>query len=264
MYTLAMINQKGGVGKTTSAVTIAHGLALAGARVLLVDLDAQGNVADTLGLEKQGGLYSLLFGGGQPITPSGRERLDVVVGDHTTVEAKERLTGRSFREYVLKEALEELDYNVCVLDVAPGVDILQMCALVVCDGFLVPVALDHLAVVGARDALSSAVRLGQRRKAECGAFLGILPTFWERTTKESHEQLQILVEQFGRGSWPPIPLDVKAREAPAYGQTLWEYAPDCRALMGVVIENQRRGGYRQVLVRLAQEIGNGNGNGGGR
>ena len=59
MFVLALVNQKGGVGKTTSAVTIAHGLALAGARTLLVDLDCQGNVADALGLVKEGGVYRL-------------------------------------------------------------------------------------------------------------------------------------------------------------------------------------------------------------
>lgn len=256
MYTLALINQKGGVGKTTSAVTIAHGLAIAGAQVLLVDLDAQGNVADVLGLEKRGDLYRLLFERAPAVRSSGRERLEVVLGDHSSMEAQERLVGRSFREYVLRDALKQYDcYDVVVLDVAPGVDIFQMCALVACDGFLVPVALDYLAAVGARDVLTSAARLSQLGQ-EYGTFLGILPTFWERTTKESAEQLQILVEQFGKMSWPPIPLDVKAREAPAYGKTLWEYAPDCRALCGVVIENQRRGGYRQVLVRLGQEIGN--------
>ena len=257
MFVLALVNQKGGVGKTTSAVTIAHGLALAGARVLLLDLDCQGNVADALGLEKEGGIYRLLFETQPAVRASGRERLEVVLGDHSTYEAKQRLAGQSFREYALRAALEEMEHvDVVVLDVAPGVDVLQVAALVACTGFLVPVALDHLAVVGANDALVSAATLTRRgMQAECGRFLGVLPTFWERTTKESHEQLQVLVEQFGKQLWPPIPVDVKARESPAYGRTLWEYAPDCRALTGVEIGGMRRGGYRQVLQRLAREIG---------
>jgi len=259
MYTLALINQKGGVGKTTSAVTLAHGLALAGAETLLVDLDAQGNVGDALGLEKGPGLYALLFGNGAAaVQSSGRERLEVVLGNKETVAAKQRLAGMDFREFALRDALEGFDcYDVCILDVAPGVDVLQVCALVACDAFLIPVELSYLAVVGAGDALTSATQLMERGRGVCGHFIGVLPTFWERTTRESQEQLQMLVEMFGEQGWPPIPLDVKAREAPAHGQTLWEYAPGTRALNGVEIGGVRRGGYRQVLARLAREIVNG-------
>jgi len=260
MFTLAIVNQKGGVGKTTTAVTLGHGLAIAGANVLLVDLDAQGNVGDALGLEKNGGLYRLLFeNGSAAIQASGRERLDVVMGNHSTVEAKSRLAGMDFREYALREALSRFDdtYHVVILDVAPGVDILQVAALVACDAYLIPVELSHLAVVGASAALSSAAELMRRSQGACGYFLGVLPTMWERTTNESHQQLEALVELFGEGGWPPILVDVKAREAPAHGRTLWEYAPQCRALRGVEIGGMRRGGYQQVLQRLALEIQNG-------
>jgi len=255
MITIAIVNQKGGVGKTTTAVTLAHGLAMAGGRVLLVDLDAQGNCADVLGLDKADGLYRLLFDNPlRAIISTGRERLDVVLSDKTTLDAKNRLAGEPFREQALSRVLRKLGgYDICVLDNAPGVDVLQLGALVACDYFLIPVALDYLAVVGAGDALTSVatlVKLG----GDCGKFLGILPTMWERTTKESHEQLEALVEQFGKRGWPPIPLDVKAREAPAFGKTLWEYAPKCRAIVGVEICGVLRGGYRQVLQRLAQEI----------
>jgi chromosome partitioning protein len=261
VITIAIINQKGGVGKTTTAVTLAHGLAMAGAQTVLVDLDAQGNCADALGLEKGDGLYRLLFGDPlRAVTATGRERLSIVLSDKQAVEAKNRLAGEAFREQALRRALRKLNghCDVCVLDSAPGVDVLQVGALVACDYFLIPVALDHLAVIGAGDALASAATLTELGgSSACGRFLGILPTMWERTTNESHEQLESLVEQFGKRGWPPIPLDVKAREAPAFGKTLWEYAPRCRAIMGVEICGVLRGGYRQVLQRLAQEVRNG-------
>ena len=256
MIVLSILNQKGGVAKTTSAVTLAHGLALAGKKTLLVDLDAQGNCADALGLAKRGGLYSLLFdSAARAVTPSGRQRLDVVTGDKvSTVEAKERLTGVSFREQKLRAALERLEgYDVAVLDTAPGVDILQVSALVACTHFMIPVALDHLAVVGAGDALGTVATLQQVGQFR-GTLLGLLPTMWERTTRESHEQLTILAKQYPEYIWPPIPLDVKAREAPAYGQTLWEYAPKTRALVGVHLADQIVGGYRRVLRRLLDEV----------
>jgi chromosome partitioning protein len=256
--TLAIINQKGGVGKTTTAVTLAHGLARCGCCVLLVDLDAQGNVADALGLEKGEALYRLLIenAGRRAIVPSGRERLSVVVGGKRTVEAKQVLAGQSFREYALKNALAKLgDYDLCILDVAPGVDLLQIGALVAATHFLIPVALDHLAVIGAGDALASVAALKQVGALEA-QFLGVLPTMWERTTKESHEQLMTLAEQFQALVWPPIPRDVKAREAPAFGKTLWEYAPlSTRALAGVLVDaGPALGGYSQVMTRLIREV----------
>ena len=255
MITLAIVNQKGGVGKTTTAVTLGHGLALAGKRVVLVDLDAQGNLADALGVEKRGGLYDLLFESpNEAAQATGRDNLGLVAGDHSTVEAKQRLTGMNFREYRLQQALEELQgYDVAILDAAPGVDILQVSAFVACTHFLIPVALDHLAVVGAGDALTTTASLKKVGRFR-GDFLGILPTMWERTTKESHEQLEIIAQQFGRLVWPPVPLDVKAREAPSYGKTLWEYAPSTRALVGAKVGDKVIGGYGQVLKRFLDEV----------
>jgi chromosome partitioning protein len=255
VLTLAIVNQKGGVGKTTTAVTLGHGLALAGRQALIVDLDAQGNVSDALGIDKAGGLYDLLFGNKSKATCStGRKNLDLVPSDKTTVKVKQELIAVDFREYVLKSALDELrGYDAILLDSAPGVDVMQVSALVACTHFIIPVALDHLAVVGAGDALATTAGLKKVGRFG-GEFLGILPTMWERTTRESHEQLKILVEQYPDLVWPPIPQDVKAREAPAYGQTLWEYAPKTRALAGVEINGQRIGGYRAVLKRLLEEV----------
>lgn len=257
MITLSILNQKGGVAKTTTAVTLAHGLAKLGNRVLLVDLDAQGNVSDALGLDKGPGLYSLLVleAGRDAVQASGRENLDVVRSDKTTAELKQLLAGRAFREQALKKALAGLasDYDWCVIDSAPGADVLQINALIACDVFLIPVALDHLAVVGASDALATVSSLKEAGGLG-GDFLGVLPTLWERRTKESHEQLMILANEFTKWVWPPIPQDVKAREAPAHGETLWEYAPKCRAMAGVELNGRQVGGYVSVLSRLQEEV----------
>ena len=258
MKTIAIVNQKGGVGKTTTAVTLGHGMAMGGMRVLVVDLDPQGNVADALGIAKRPGTYEMLIGD-PTLAPglSGRPGLEVVPGNKRTVEAKQILAGMAFREQRLRQALDVYAgvYDVCLLDAAPGVDVLQIGALVACDYFLIPVALDHLAVVGAADALASTASLLQ-----VGAFrgrcLGVLPTMWERRTKESQTQLEVLAGQFRELVWPPVPLDVKAREAPAHGMTLWEYAPVCRALQGAILDSGARvGGYVQVLARLVREVG---------
>lgn len=261
MQTIGIFNQKGGVGKTTTAITLAHGLALEGHRVLLVDLDAQGNVGDALGLEKAGGLYELLYGRERgAIGGSRRERLDVILSDHSTVEAKSRLMGENFREYRLRDRLGSFSerYEVCVLDTSPGVDVLQVSALVACDAVLTPVCLEHLAVVGAGDLLGTVASL-QQVGAFRGRWLGVLPTMWERRTNESEGQLRALAAAFKRLVYPPIPVDARAREAPRAGKTLWEYAPECRALQGTEIvkeggERVRIGGYGEVLARVRREV----------
>ncbi len=259
MRTLAIVNQKGGVGKTTTAVTLGHGLAREGERVLLVDLDAQGNVSDLLGLEKGEGVYELLVNGRYEITVARSNlsgRLDVVAGGKRTAEAKGILMGRAFREQELQRGLARLegDYEWVILDVEPGVGLLQVCALVASDHFMVPCSLADLSVGGVEDVLESVATL--RAAGATGVeFLGVLPTFWERVTRESGLQLEALEAEYGGRVWPPIPLDVRAREAPAYGRTLWEYAPRCRALEGKWLEAVLTGGYVQVLERLMREVG---------
>lgn len=259
MITIAILNQKGGVGKTTTAVTLAHGLALANHPTLLVDLDAQGNCADALGLEKGRDLYNILIdGAGVEAIQLARMNLDAILGGKETAAAKQTLVGMEFREQILKRGLDQFadDYDYCLLDAAPGVDVLQVSALVAADYFLIPVALDHLAVIGAGDALASAMSLAQLGALDA-RFLGILPTMWERTTNESQDQLTNLANQFQKLVWPPIPLDVHARECTACGQTLYEYMPATRALDGVLIRDRQVGGYRQVQGRLLEEVNGG-------
>jgi len=253
---LAFVNQKGGVAKTTTAVTIAHGLAREGLRVLLVDLDAQGNCADALGVEKEGALYRFLVLEDDRIARTVRDELDLIDGDKTTVKAKKIITGESFSEYVLRTRLEaiEQDYDVIVLDSAPGADVLQINALVACTHFIIPISLSHLATVGGADLLGTVASL-KKVGAFNGQFLGVLPTLWERTTRESHTQLRAMAQHFKRLTWSPIPVDVKAREAPGHGKTLWEYAPSTRALVGVEENGRQVGGYQSVLARLMREMG---------
>ncbi len=256
MNVIAIVNQKGGVGKTTTAVTLAHGLSMSGQRVLLVDLDAQGNCADALGVEKRPGLYDWLVLDGDAIEQDVRRKLDLVPGDKTTVKAKRIISAEAFSERILRDRLETLTvpYDLVILDSAPGADVLQINALVAATHFLIPVSLAHLATVGAVDVLGTVQSL-KKVGAFTGEWLGLLPTMWDRTTNESHTQLKAMAERFGRLVWPPIPIDVKAREAPGAGKTLWEYACDGRAIAGVIEGGVEVGGYAAVLRRLIDEVG---------
>ena len=109
---IAILNQKGGVGRTTTAVTLASGLAKDGRRVLLVDLDTQGNVADSLGLPHGDDLRRMLSPNlrcslEQVVIPSGLEHLDVIRSDKSTTALKQILAGVTLREYILADALEK-------------------------------------------------------------------------------------------------------------------------------------------------------------
>ena len=230
--TMAILNQKGGVGKTTTAVTLASGLARNGYRVLLIDLDTQGNVADSLGLPHGDDLRRLLSPDlrcplDQVITSSGLDRLDVIRSDKSTTALKQTLAGVTLREYILADVLESAAYDVILLDCAPSADLLHFAALVAADYLLIPTRLDKLAVNGVRDALQTLAAL--KRISHCQV-AGILPTFYERVTLESHEQLIHLAQTFGKLVLPPIPQDTQCRVASRYGKTLWEYSPQAKAL----------------------------------
>lgn len=253
--TLAILNQKGGVGKTTTAVTLASGFAQKGYKVLLVDLDTQGNVADSLGIPQGDGLRRLLSPDlrqplEQIVTYSRQECLFVICSDKTTAGLKQTLAGVTLREYILADALEAADYDLIFLDCAPSVDLLHFAALAAADYLLIPTRLDKLAINGVRDALQSLVSL--KCVSHC-QLAGILPTFYERVTVESHVHLTHLAQTFGRLVLPPIPQDTHCRVASRCGKTLWEYEPGTRALLGYGAAGDKKvGGYVQVMERVEE------------
>lgn len=248
---IAVANQKGGTGKTTTVVTLGHRLAMDGYAVLLVDTDVQGHVAVALGLEKQPGVYRAVQwfqGVGDLLIVPARDRLDVLPGDKSTEPAKRILAGLDFRERVLAEVFAEVSdrYDVIIIDCAPSVDVLHVAALVAADYLLVPTRLDHLAIDGVVEVINSLA--GIKRRSDQGAkLLGIVPTFLDRQTNESVVQLQALVNRFGKMVLPPVPVDVRLRECPAYGKTIWEYAPTSRSVVGVNGNGKSVGGYLQIV-----------------
>jgi chromosome partitioning protein len=253
--TIAILNQNGGVGKTTTAVTLASGFARKGYQVLLVDLDTQGYVADGLGIPQSDDLRGLLSPDlhqplDQAATSSGLERLFVIRSDKSTAGLKQTLAGVTLREYILADALEAADYDLILLDCAPSVDVLHFADLVAAEYLIIPTRLDKLAVNGVRDALQSLISL--KHISHC-QLAGILPTFYERVTVESHVQLTHLAQTFGRSVLPPIPQDTQCRMASCFGKTLWEYEPETRALSGYEAAGYMKvGGYVQVMERLEE------------
>ena len=228
---------KGGVGKTTTAVNLAHGLASMGKRVLLVDCDTQGQVAKFLGEKPPCGLYEFIterLEDGQCIARNEtihpcRENLWILDGGIRLVELKNRLgeQPRDVRQTVLAKKLipKEGALDFLIFDCAPGWDVLSVNILMAASEVLCPVALQGPSMQGLKTFfryLQSAQKINHELRLEY-----ILPTMFDRRTRHSHEIFTQLKKYFSRQICDPIHYNVRLSEAPANGQTIFEY--DVRA-----------------------------------
>lgn len=254
MEIIAFANQKGGVGKTTTAVTLAAGLAAQGHSTLLVDLDPQGHVAFSLGLEKKPALYQLICLEEKlpDLVVTARPHLDILPGNKLSEKVKRHITLSDFRETILLDIFRRSPYDFVLLDMAPSLDVLHLNGLVASDWVVIPTRLDALAVDGVKEVLLTMGEVTRQGHQFKGYF--ILPTFFERITKETLTQFQEIVHTFGKNVWPPIPRDTRVREASAYGKTPWEYAPQSAAICGYESKRGRIGGYTQALQHLLEVI----------
>lgn len=254
MQVIAFANQKGGVGKTTCAVTLAHGLARSNYHVLLIDLDPQGQAALSLGCAKAPGLYHFLSLE-EPLenwTVQARPNLDLLPGDKLTEKVKREIALLDFRKTLLADHLVGLDYDVILLDLAPSLDVLHLNGLMASDRVVIPTRLDMLSIDGVKEILLTMAELSQEGK--CYRGYTILPTFFERSTRETLSQFRELVNTFTSHVWPPIPQDAAVRAASAQGKTIWEVSKSAPALVGYKSGRQFQGGFTQVLERMLEEI----------
>lgn len=258
MITVAIASHKGGVGKTTTAVTLAHLLARTGQQVLVVDLDPQGSAASFLGMERGSGVHRLLIDRvhwSKVVQDTGRDNLFLIAGGPTTSKADKQLVGEVGREGRLKKALAGSGFDWVILDTAPSLNLLQVLAFVAADFLLVPTELSFASGEGVRQVLETVAQLRQDLELPV-RLAGILPTKWDRRKGEADEQLKVLAQRFPGRVWLPIPTDAAAERAPAFGSTLVEYAPDSAAMIGREVGPGRLvGGYRAALDRLVREVG---------
>ena len=238
MRKIAVAMAKGGVGKTTTAVNLAHSLALQGQRVLLVDCDTQDQVAKFLGVSPRYGLYEFVTGRdeqGQPLKKmetihQARENLWILSGGIKLVELKNWLgeQPREHRHALLSQTLvpkgNSLDF--LIFDCAPGWDILSVNILMATSEVLCPVALQGPAIEGLKTFFGYLVS-AQKLNSDLGLKY-ILPTLFDRRTRQSFELYRKLKRFFTRQICHPIRHNVRLSEAPSAGQTIFEY--DNRAI----------------------------------
>jgi chromosome partitioning protein len=237
---ICIANQKGGVGKTTTAVSLAHGLALKGKQVLLIDLDPQGQSATALGRSPEPGVFYLLTMGTSPqettfvqswVRSSGREGLYLYPGDQQTMAAQTVLNAQnqpvsSIRTSISRFFKEGLHY--IIFDTAPSVGGIQERAVWASDLVIVPTATEFLSSDGVSKVLRM-MSILQQKKRWGGALLGILPTFYDEQTRESKITMESLQERFGQNVLPHIHRATSLRECAADGQSIFETDPDSRA-----------------------------------
>jgi len=228
MQTYAVVNSKGGVGKTTIAVNLGHGLARRGHRVLLIDADQQGNCSVWLAVEQaQTTLFDVLMGdaGLDAAIVQARENLYIVPSGGDALGAMTYyLQEQRTPATVLQEALERVasNFDWCLIDCAPSRTLVHTLAVVASDGVLVPVNMEWLAVVGGAQAARAIGQVAERYQLDVAVKL-VIPTFMDRRRRRAcNEIMEMLDKQYEGKVAPAIRINSRISEAPGYGQTVYD------------------------------------------
>jgi len=231
MKIVAVVNNKGGVGKTTSAVNLSAGIAAGKKKVLLVDLDAQGSASLSLGLTRgdlsPGSAEVILEGHPirEAIRPSSVKGLDILPGSMALASADLVLSAVAGREVVLKAALTPIlaDYDFAVLDCPPSLGLLTVNALTAADFFIVPVTPDYLSLEGLVNLLDAVERI-KKGIGKAAGLLGILLTLADYRLNVTEEIGQMIRGYYGRLVFKAeIRGNVRLKEAPSFGKTIFDY-----------------------------------------
>lgn len=238
---VAVTNLKGGIGKTTTVVNLSAGLALKGARVLVVDVDAQGNLAMALGVRPRRTLYEVLVDGARAadcLTPA-RPNLDLLAADETLLTAQPAIARRPDWPRVLEQALRPIrgGYDFIFIDCGGSLTVLNLNALNAASDVVVPTTVEPFSLRGLEMLIAQIGRV----KGSSGSLRAIVPTMFDPRMRQSVELLGQLRERYGPLVTAPVRVNVRLSEASGQGRSIYEFDPRSRGAID----------YAQVVERLS-------------
>ena len=234
---LAVVNQKGGVGKTTTTINLGAALALEGHNILLIDCDPQANTTGGLGFRRQKddepqrlSIYDVLLGSttlDEAMQLTSIPTLSLVPGSKNLVGASIELVSADRREFRLRDAIADLTekFSFILLDCPPSLDLLTLNALVAAQGLLVPLQAEYFALEGVSELITTLDRVAQAFNPELG-LEGVLLTMYDDRTNLSQQVTENLKEFFGEKLFTTtIPRNIRVAEAPSHGLPVATYDP---------------------------------------
>jgi len=231
MKQLLILSGKGGTGKTTTTINLGHALALTGKKVLIIDIDDQGNDAECLGVKFTKSIYHLLKDTApfEECIVNARKNLDLLPSDETISQVALEMVGWRNRENALKKRLEGINYDYVLIDCQTGLGILNENALNFCQKLIVPVSMEYLSVKGLFKVDKLVYDLKEDFQKDLVINL-IVPTFVDERVKRTKEYVEFFesMDHFKGIISPYIRIDTKLSESFAHGKTIFEYALNSR------------------------------------